>query len=95
VQGESEANKARHHLPDGPAQQTRDAEMARDGTDFSAEAVAWLYGHDAGRQEAIYVGSSASWLPTPRYGDRRETSLEELGWDRGRSVTRPGERSGM
>jgi salicylate hydroxylase len=52
VQGESEANKTRHHLPDGPAQQARDAEMARGGTDFSAEAVAWLYGYDAGVPEA-------------------------------------------
>ena len=55
VQGESEANKTRHHLPDGPAQQARDAEMALGGTDFSAEAVAWLYGYDAREQEAIQV----------------------------------------
>ena len=55
VQRESEANKTRHHLPDGPAQRTRDAEMARGGTDFSAEAVAWLYGYDAGGQEAIHA----------------------------------------
>ena len=55
VQGQSEANKTRHHLPDGPAQQARDAEMARGGTDFSAEAVAWLYGYDAGVPEAIPV----------------------------------------
>jgi salicylate hydroxylase len=48
VQGESEANKIRHDLPDGPAQQKRDAEMERGGTDFSPEAVAWLYGYDAG-----------------------------------------------
>jgi salicylate hydroxylase len=53
VQGESEANKTRHHLPDGPAQEARDAEMARGGTDFSAEAVAWLYGYDAGAPEVI------------------------------------------
>jgi salicylate hydroxylase len=51
VQGESEANKTRHHLPDGPAQKARDAEMARGGTDFSAEAVAWLYGYDAGARQ--------------------------------------------
>ena len=54
VQGESEANKTRHHLPDGPAQEARDAEMARGGTDFSAEAVAWLYGYDARGQDAIH-----------------------------------------
>jgi 2-polyprenyl-6-methoxyphenol hydroxylase-like FAD-dependent oxidoreductase len=56
VQGESEANKIRHHLPDGPAQQARDDEMARGGTDFSAEAVAWLYGYDAGVPAPIPVG---------------------------------------
>ena len=54
VQGDSEANKTRHHLPDGPAQQARDAEMARGGTDFSAEAVAWLYGFDARELKAIH-----------------------------------------
>ena len=53
VQGESEANKTRHHLPDGPAQQARDAQMARGGTDFSAEAMRWLYGFDAGAPEVL------------------------------------------
>jgi salicylate hydroxylase len=47
VQGLSEANKTRFHLADGTAQQARDAEMARGGTDFSLKSVAWLYGHDA------------------------------------------------
>ena len=55
VQGESEGNKTRHHLPDGPAQEARDAEMARGGTDSSAEAVAWLYGYNAGGPEAMHV----------------------------------------
>jgi salicylate hydroxylase len=53
VQGESEANKTRHDLPDGPAQEARDAEMARGRTDFSLEAVEWLYGYDAGAPEVI------------------------------------------
>jgi len=35
-------------MPDGPAQQVRDAEMARGGTDVSPDAIAWLYGYDAG-----------------------------------------------
>jgi salicylate hydroxylase len=48
VQGLSEANKTRFHLPDGAAQQARDAEMARGATDWSLKAVAWLYGYDAG-----------------------------------------------
>jgi salicylate hydroxylase len=47
VQALAEVNRMRFHLPDGPAQQTRDAEMARGTTDFSPKAVAWLYGHDA------------------------------------------------
>jgi salicylate hydroxylase len=49
VQGLSAANKARFHLPDGPQQVARDAEMAKNVTDWSLESVAWLYGHDAGR----------------------------------------------
>ena len=43
----SAANKARFHLPDGPEQQRRDAEMAAGSTDWSFKAVAWLYEHDA------------------------------------------------
>ena len=49
LQAMSEANKTRFHLPDGVAQQRRDAEMARGNTDWSMNAVAWLYGHDAGK----------------------------------------------
>jgi salicylate hydroxylase len=52
VQGLSETNKMRFHLRDGPAQQARDAEMARGTTDFSPKAVAWLYGYDARSPEA-------------------------------------------
>ena len=37
----------RFHLPDGPAQQERDAKMATGTTDWSQQAIAWLYGHDA------------------------------------------------
>jgi salicylate hydroxylase len=51
VQGLSEVNKTRFHLPDGAAQEARDAEMARGTTDWSLKAVAWLYGYDAGRPE--------------------------------------------
>jgi salicylate hydroxylase len=47
LQGLSEANKQRFHLPDGPAQMARDAQMAHGTTDFSLDGVAWLYGHDA------------------------------------------------
>jgi salicylate hydroxylase len=52
IQALSEANKGRFHLPDGPAQQERDAEMARGTTDWSLKAVAWLYGHDAAALDA-------------------------------------------
>jgi salicylate hydroxylase len=48
----SEMNKMRFHLPDGPAQQARDAQMARGTTDFSPKAVAWLYGYDARSPES-------------------------------------------
>jgi len=47
VQAASANNKTRFHLPDGPEQIARDAEMARSVTDFSLASVAWLYGHDA------------------------------------------------
>jgi salicylate hydroxylase len=43
----SEANKIRFHLPDGLAQQQRDAQMASGATDWSLAAIAWLYKHDA------------------------------------------------
>ena len=43
------ANKTRFHLPDGPEQRQRDAEMAAAFTDWSLKAVAWIYGHDATR----------------------------------------------
>ena len=41
----SRANKTRFHLPDGPAQQARDAEWTRTG-DRSPDALRWLYAHD-------------------------------------------------
>jgi salicylate hydroxylase len=47
VQAISAANKARFHLPDGPEQRERDEQMASGSTDFSLDAVAWLYAHDA------------------------------------------------
>jgi salicylate hydroxylase len=46
VQSASANNKIRFHLPDGPEQATRDAEMAKGMTDWSPQSVAWLYGHD-------------------------------------------------
>ncbi len=51
IQTMSWDNKTRFHLPDGPAQQKRDAEMAQGMTDWSFKAIAWLYAHDAGKLE--------------------------------------------
>jgi salicylate hydroxylase len=47
LQGMSEINKTRFHLPDGDAQRIRDARMASGSTDWSLAAIAWLYEHDA------------------------------------------------
>jgi salicylate hydroxylase len=57
VQGLAARNKVRFHLPDGPEQEARDAEMAKNVTDWSLQSVAWLYGHDAGRLEERVEGS--------------------------------------
>jgi salicylate hydroxylase len=46
LQEMSRANKTRFHLPDGPAQEARDAEWARAG-DRSPEALRWLFAFDA------------------------------------------------
>jgi salicylate hydroxylase len=46
-QVQSRDNMTRFHLPDGPAQQARDAQMATGTTDWAQQAIAWLYGHDA------------------------------------------------
>ncbi|GFE80590.1 salicylate hydroxylase [Steroidobacter agaridevorans] len=47
LQSLSEENKRRFHLPDGPAQSERDEVMASGTTDWSLQAIAWLYAHDA------------------------------------------------
>jgi salicylate hydroxylase len=46
LQDMSRVNKTRFHLPDGLAQQARDAELAVRG-DRTIAALGWLYGHDA------------------------------------------------
>jgi salicylate hydroxylase len=48
IQALSMENKTRFHLPDGPAQQDRDRQMASGTTDWSVSTLAWIYGHDAG-----------------------------------------------
>jgi len=52
VQAASMENKARFHLEDGPEQEERDRLMATGSTDWSSSAIAWVYGHDAGKLEA-------------------------------------------
>ena len=47
LQEMSRANRTRFHLPDGPAQEARDAEWARAG-DRAPDALRWLYDFDAG-----------------------------------------------
>jgi salicylate hydroxylase len=52
LQALSASNKTRYHLPDGPEQRVRDAQMATGTTDWSADAVAWIWGHDAALPDA-------------------------------------------
>ena len=52
IQAGSTENKTRFHLPDGPAQEERDARMAAGATDWSFKNVAWIYEHDAARPES-------------------------------------------
>jgi salicylate hydroxylase len=47
VQAMSAGNKTRFHLPDGPEQERRDAEMAAGAANWAFNAVDWLYEHDA------------------------------------------------
>jgi len=47
LQAMSTINKTRFHLPDGPEQRQRDAQMTAGSTDWSFDAVAWIYNHDA------------------------------------------------
>lgn len=47
VQAASKENKTRFHLPDGPQQRARDAQLGGASTDWFLKAIAWVYGHDA------------------------------------------------
>ena len=44
----SRGNMRRYHLPDGPEQEARDAELAAGTAGWSPYTTAWLYEHDAG-----------------------------------------------
>ena len=59
LQEMSRANKIRFHLPDGPAQQARDAEWAK-AADRSPDALRWLYDFDPGRIGAAIARAAIS-----------------------------------
>jgi salicylate hydroxylase len=48
----SRRNKTRFHMPDGPDQVARDAELAERG-DRAIPQIGWLYGHDAEAIEGV------------------------------------------
>jgi salicylate hydroxylase len=47
IQTGSWDNKARYHMPDGPEQTARDAQMAQSHLGGAYIHLAWVYGHDA------------------------------------------------
>jgi salicylate hydroxylase len=60
LQAMSADNKTRFHLPDGPRQRERDAQMASGSTDWSFKAVAWIYQHDASADSAESSATEAT-----------------------------------
>jgi len=48
VQDASQDNRIRFHLPDGPQQRERYAQIRDAATDWFLRAMGWVYGHDAG-----------------------------------------------
>ena len=46
LQALSAANQTRLHLPDGPQQHQRDAQLATGTSDWTVGTVAWIYNHD-------------------------------------------------
>jgi salicylate hydroxylase len=60
LQAMSAGNKVRNHLPDGPAQRERDAQLASSPTGMSFESVAWIYQHDATTIDAGGSGDSGA-----------------------------------
>jgi salicylate hydroxylase len=46
-------NKQQFHLPDGPAQQERDAHLASGTAGFALNAISWIYGYDATKEAAL------------------------------------------
>jgi salicylate hydroxylase len=60
LQAISADNKTRNHLPDGPAQRERDAQMAASPTGMSLQSVAWIYQHDAATIDAGRSGDPST-----------------------------------
>ncbi len=56
VQSEAGDNRELFALPDGPAQEARDAKMALSGADFTPQMVTWLFGYDAEKLEPVQMG---------------------------------------
>ncbi len=56
IQTVARGNKTRNHLPDGPAQQARDAEMAAGAAQWAIGASAWVYDHDAANIDSANKG---------------------------------------
>ena len=59
IQNTARGNKDRNHLPDGPEQEKRDAQMASGAANWSIGASAWVYDHDA----IAAAGTGALGLP--------------------------------
>ncbi len=64
VQAASKQNKTRFHLPDGPQQRERDAQLGDASTDWFLKAIAWVYGHDA-EAEAVDGPARAASIDRP------------------------------
>jgi salicylate hydroxylase len=54
VQAASKENQTRFHLPDGPSQQARDAQIRNAATDWFLTAMSWVYGHDAAAVDSVF-----------------------------------------
>jgi salicylate hydroxylase len=55
IQAASRDNKTRFHLPDGPQQRERDAQIRDAATDWFLKAFAWVYGHDAEAEATVAI----------------------------------------
>jgi salicylate hydroxylase len=56
IQTIARGNMTRNHLPDGPEQQKRDAEMAAGHAAWSIGATAWIYDYKADEASETYLG---------------------------------------